>query len=95
MSRLLTAAEVAERLHVSRAYVYEHASELGALRLGDGPKAHLRFDEDALACYTSKGSLGLDNQQQRTSSSVATTHKRRRRRSTANRLPILDPWERR
>jgi excisionase family DNA binding protein len=41
---LLTAAELADRLGVSRPYVYEHAAELGAIRLGDGPKARLRFD---------------------------------------------------
>ena len=25
-------------------YVYEHAADLGAMRLGDGPKARLRFE---------------------------------------------------
>ena len=43
-SRLLTPAELAEWLRVDRAYVYEHAAELGAFRLGSGPKARLRFD---------------------------------------------------
>lgn len=45
-SRLLTPSEVAERFAVSRTWVYEHATELGAIRLGDGPKARLRFDPD-------------------------------------------------
>jgi hypothetical protein len=44
--RLLTPNEVAERFAVSRTWVYEHATELGAVRLGDGPKARLRFDPD-------------------------------------------------
>jgi excisionase family DNA binding protein len=44
LSRLLTPAELAEYLSVERSYVYEHASELGAIRLGTGPKARLRFD---------------------------------------------------
>ena len=44
--RLLTPSEVAERFAVSRTWVYEHATELGAIRLGDGPKARLRFDPD-------------------------------------------------
>jgi len=42
--RVVTASELAEALDVSRGYVYEHADQLGAERLGDGPKAHLRFD---------------------------------------------------
>ena len=43
---LLTAGELAQRLGVSRAYVYDHADDLGAIRLGDGPKARLRFPPD-------------------------------------------------
>jgi hypothetical protein len=42
--RLVDAAEVARRLSVDRAFVYEHAFELGARRLGSGPRARLRFD---------------------------------------------------
>ena len=41
---LIDAAEVARRFNVSREYVYEHAGELGAIRLSDGPKARLRFN---------------------------------------------------
>jgi hypothetical protein len=41
---LIDAAEVARRAGMSRAYVYEHASQLGAIRLGSGPRARLRFD---------------------------------------------------
>ena len=43
-ARLLTAAEVAARLSVARGWVYEHARELGVVRLGDGPRPRLRFD---------------------------------------------------
>lgn len=43
---LVTAATLAGLLGVSRDYVYEHATDLGALRLGDGPRARLRFDPD-------------------------------------------------
>ena len=51
---LVDAATLADELAVSRAYVYEHASELGALRLGSGPKARLRFDvARAMACLGS------------------------------------------
>lgn len=43
-SATLTAAKVAERFGVSREFVYEHADELGAIRLGDGERPRLRFD---------------------------------------------------
>jgi len=43
-ARLLSAAEVSEALGVERSWVYEHAIELGALRIGDGPRPRLRFD---------------------------------------------------
>src|ERR1700726_2902578 len=43
-TKLLSASEVANRLGVARAWVYEHAVELGARRLGSGPRARLRFD---------------------------------------------------
>ena len=45
---LIDTAEVARRLGVSRAFVYQHAAELGAIRLSDSPKAHLRFDPATL-----------------------------------------------
>jgi hypothetical protein len=40
---LVDAAEVARRFGVSRDFVYAHADDLGAVRLGHGPKARLRF----------------------------------------------------
>lgn len=41
---LVDAAVVAERHGVARSWVYENAERLGAVRLGDGPRARLRFD---------------------------------------------------
>jgi hypothetical protein len=43
VERLVDAAALAEILGVDRSWVYAHAAELGAYRLGDGPKAALRF----------------------------------------------------
>lgn len=58
---LVDAATVADSLGVSRAYVYEHAEDLGAQRLGDGPKPRLRFDlERARTCYASSASQATD-----------------------------------
>jgi len=39
--------ELADGLGVSLDYVYAHATELGAMRLGSGPKARIRFDLDS------------------------------------------------
>ncbi len=41
---LVDAQSVAAELQVEREWVYAHARELGAVRLGGGPKARLRFD---------------------------------------------------
>ncbi len=41
---MLTVAELAKHLRLNRAWVYEHADELGAIRVGSGPKARIRFD---------------------------------------------------
>ena len=43
-SGLVDAHSIAAELQVERDWVYAHARELGAVRLGDGPKARLRFD---------------------------------------------------
>ena len=46
---LLTANEVATTFNVARSWVYEHAEELGVIRLGDGPRPRLRFDPAVVA----------------------------------------------
>lgn len=43
---LLSAAQVSEWCGVSRGWVYTHAAELGAVRIGDGERPRLRFDPD-------------------------------------------------
>jgi hypothetical protein len=43
-ARLVDAAAIAQQFGVARRYVYDHQRELGAVRLGHGPKARLRFD---------------------------------------------------
>jgi hypothetical protein len=42
----LTAADLADRYSVSRAWVYDNAGLLGAVRIGTGTKARLRFDPE-------------------------------------------------
>lgn len=41
---LVDAGAIARRFGVSRAFVYDHAEALGAIRLGAGPRARMRFD---------------------------------------------------
>jgi predicted DNA-binding transcriptional regulator AlpA len=43
-ARVLKAREVARLLGRSLPWVYEHATELGAIRMGSGPKARIGFD---------------------------------------------------
>jgi hypothetical protein len=46
---LATAADVAELYGVSVSWVYANKRRLGAVLLGDGPKARLRFDLEHVA----------------------------------------------
>ena len=45
---LLTVAETAQVLRVGRSWVYEHAAELGAVKLGTGQTAPLRIPRDGV-----------------------------------------------
>ena len=47
--QLVDADQLAGQLGLTRAWVYQHARELGAIRLGDGPKARLRFNPTTAA----------------------------------------------
>ena len=46
---LVDATDLARRLGVHESWVYAHANDLEAIRLGDGPKARLRFDLQRVA----------------------------------------------
>ena len=47
--RLVDAATLARALGVERGWVYARARQLGAVRLGPGPRARLRFDAQRAA----------------------------------------------
>jgi hypothetical protein len=85
--RLVDAATLAGALGVDRSYVYAHADELGAVRLGGGSKPRLRFDleaaREAMARYASKQSQG-SNVSAGAESVVPAAGRRRR---LPNRLP--------
>ncbi len=61
---LVSAAELASLLGVDRSWVYEHAAELGAVRLGDGPRSRLRFDpvraKEAVSCFGGRRSGSVE-----------------------------------
>jgi len=48
---LLKTEEVASLLRVDVEWVRAHRVALGAVKLGDGPKAHLRFPREAVDAY--------------------------------------------
>ena len=78
--RLVDAQTVAAALGISRDTVYEHAAELGGVKVGDGSRPRWRFDLDrALSTW-------------RTPSEPARATPRRRRRTTSapNLLPVRD-----
>jgi hypothetical protein len=56
--RLFSAAEAAARIGMSRDFVYEHADELGAIRLGEGSRPRLAFDPRRLDEWVSARSGG-------------------------------------
>ena len=57
--RLLTVAAVSQEFGVSTDWVYANAGRLGAIRLGSGPRARLRFDRATIADRIAKvGSHG-------------------------------------
>jgi hypothetical protein len=80
---LVDAAAVARDLGVSRDYVYEHADELGVVRLGDGKKSRLRFnlDEARAALSAARDASGGHKSQPR--EAAARAGSRRRRASAA------------
>jgi hypothetical protein len=47
--QMISAAEVSRRWGVGRRWVYNHADQLGARRLGSGPRPRLRFDAAEVA----------------------------------------------
>lgn len=81
-SRLIEAPEAAERLGVSAEWVRDHALELGAVRLGDGPRPRLRFDPERVAEALNRRSGGGGSEEQRSSSRSGPAPLRAQREAT-------------
>ncbi len=87
---LVDAATVADTLGLTRSTVYARADELGAIRLGDGPKPRLRFDlERARSAWRGSGREPAPEPRRQP------THRRRytATRSSAELLPIRSRQE--
>lgn len=87
--RLVDVAELAGYLGVDASWVYAHADELGARRLGEGSRPRLRFsirevDDRLSGCSAGRRSAGVDP-----APAVASRPRRRRRSgSEVDLLPI-------
>lgn len=84
---LVDAAAIAARYDVTRAWIYKNATLLGAVRLGKGEKAPLRFDLEKVAealasCSAGRGSQGPQTRAIKRSS----RHQPRKAMGTAGRL---------
>ncbi len=62
---LVTVDELADELRLDASWVYEHQIELGAIRLGPGSRAPLRFNLDHVCKLLESGALEGKAQQRR------------------------------
>lgn len=85
---LMDAEQLAKHLGLTRAWVYEHANQLGAIQLGDGPRPRLRFDP-ALA----REALRARRHRSGPASTPARAPGRPRGRSTTTSVPLLPVHE--
>lgn len=77
--RLLTVREAADLLACSADWLYENADRVGAIRLGDGPRAPLRFERARL----------LEGATPRPASRRSSVPKRQRRSQKAPERPAV------
>jgi hypothetical protein len=87
---LMDAGELARHLGLTRAWVYEHAQQLGAIPVGNGPRPRLRFDTQT--------AMKALNARQRRDETVATKTDgprpgRPRRHPASSTVPLLPVHE--
>jgi hypothetical protein len=82
-AQYVDASTIARRFGVTRAWVYQHKTELGAVPLGTGPKPRLRFDAGRVEVLLEK---------QRAEPGPKRRERRRRPRAqrTPTGLPVLE-----
>jgi predicted DNA-binding transcriptional regulator AlpA len=85
---VLNVADVAKLLGRGRPWVYEHAAELGAFRFGNGPRARIGFDRDAIERWK------RDHQIRKQGATSAPTRRRGRPRKNAGSTAVnLIPYD--
>ncbi len=84
---LIDAAEVARRYGVTRSWAYDHAAQLGAVRLGNGTRPRLRFHPERVA-----QALAAERHTEPDPQPVTPRQRRRRQRTghTASGAPLLE-----
>ena len=87
---LLTVSELAARLRVNPNWVYAHQVRLGAIRLGEGPKARLRFPTSAVAAEMQRHARSRAIASGRSEEELR-PKRRRRRRLTSRPVPAIEP----
>lgn len=85
-SGAIDAAEVARRTGMSRGWVYDHADDLGATRLGGGRRGSLRFDPASVDAFLARRDHAVA---QETSPRPEAPRRRRREGATAAGAPLL------
>jgi len=93
-AQLLDAGQLARQLGLTRAWVYEHAGELGAITLGDGPRPRLRFDPQ-IAAQALQARRRPKPTASATPDAARPGRPRRRPQSTVPLLPVHEPRARR
>lgn len=81
---LLSAAELAVFLGVTRSWVYENASLLAAIPLGSGPRARLRFEREKALERLNACSPGRESSSEEVPAQPAIRARRRRDRADTN-----------
>lgn len=90
-AQLVDATALAATLGVSREWVYEHADQLGARRLGDGDKPRLRFDVEQARKALPTASAAESGQQSQPRDTAGEAGSRHRRSSRSGTGPALLP----
>jgi len=85
--RLVDAATLSSMLGVCRSTVYEHADELGAVRLGGGAKPRLRFDPERAKAAVSRSESARSQPVLASADGQTAVGERRGRRRLPNGLP--------
>lgn len=88
---LMDAGELARHLGLTRAWVYEHAQQLGAIAVGDGPRPRLRFDPQTAMKALNARHRRREPEQTKTDGPRPGRPRRRPAPSTVPLLPVHEP----